>query len=296
MLPEIVQFNKWLRRKRPHTTTHVHYTSDLKLFFAWADKPPDAITLRDIDRYIERCQGLGHAVATVNRRLSAIRAFYQFLEFERDDAPPSPVIPRRHFIPQGRRLPRDVEDGDVECLFAVIQEPRDRAMFLLMLRCGLRVGEIRNLSMTDLYLKPTNGHLPRLWINGKGDSHRVVYLSRQALDALQAWLEVRPKTESQALFLNRSSRRFTVTGIQLRLVHYCREAGVQITCHQLRHTFGRHMAEVGMPITSIQKLLGHVRLRTTQLYLYISDPRVQTDYEAAMEQVMQRLSLDGGAA
>ncbi len=298
MLPEVQRFGKWLRRKNPQSTTQLHYLSDLKLFFAWAGKPPPAITLRDVDAYIEHAQGQGHAVATVNRRLAALRSFYHFLAIESDDAPANPVLPKRHFIRQGRRLPRDAEDADVEKLFGIISSPRDRAMFLLMVRCGLRVGEVRNLSLGDLYLQPTPGSpsaslkpsLPRLWIHGKNGSERVAYLSAQALDALLAWLAVRPTTVAQALFLNRFSHRFTVTGIQDRLAHYCREAGVWITCHQLRHTFGRHMVEARMPVTSLQRLLGHARIRTTQLNMHISDQQVQADYEAAMEQVSQRLA------
>ena len=121
MLLEVRKFDKWLRRKHPQTTTRKHYLNDLKLFFAWADKPPDAITLRDIDRYVDHCHQLGHAVSTINRRLTALRTFYWFLDIESDDAPPNPVIPRRHFIPQGERLPRDVEDADLEQLLSVIE-------------------------------------------------------------------------------------------------------------------------------------------------------------------------------
>jgi site-specific recombinase XerC len=298
MLPEIDRFNKWLRRKSPHTTTALHYTSDLNLFFAWADKPPNAITLCEVDAFIEHCQHEGHSIATVNRRLAAIRAFYHFLEVERDDAPRNPVLPRRHFIRQGRRLPRDVEDARMQQLFTVITAPRDRAMFLLMLRCGLRVGEVRNLTMSDLYLQPTPGHLPRVWLHGKGGGQRVVYLSAQALAALKVWLDVRPNVKDDAVFLNRFGRRLTVTGIQVRLARYCRQAGVWITCHQFRHTFGRHLAEARVPVTSIQRLFGHTRLRTTELYFHISDAQVQTDYEAAMADVARRLPLDpqGGAS
>ena len=101
MLPEVDRFGKWLRRKNPPATTHRHYANDLKLFFAWAGKPPGAITLLDMDAYIEHCQGLGHAVATINRRLAALSSFYQFLALEADDAPPNPILPRRHFIRQG---------------------------------------------------------------------------------------------------------------------------------------------------------------------------------------------------
>jgi site-specific recombinase XerD len=294
MVPEVRRFGKWLRRKNPHSTTQVHYLNDLKLFFAWADKPPPAITLRDVDAYIEHAQGQGHAVATVNRRLAALRSFYHFLAVESDDAPANPVLPKRHFIRQGRRLPRDVEDADVDKLFAVITPARDRAMFLLMVRCGLRVGEVRNLSLGDLYLQPIPGSLPRLWLHGKNGSQRVAYLSAQTLDALLAWLAVRPAAEDQALFLNRFGQRFTVTGIQDRLAHYCRQAGVWITCHQLRHTFGRHMVEGRMPVTSLQRLLGHARIRTTQVYMHISDRQVQADYEAAMVQVGRRFAPEGG--
>ncbi len=295
MLVEIEQFAKWLRRKSPHTSTVVHYTNDLKLFFAWIDKPPDQITLRDVDAFIEHSQQQGHRIATVNRRLAALRSFYHFLEIENDNAKPNPVRPKRHFIRQGRRLPRDAQDAEIEKLFAVITDARDRAMFLLMLRCGLRVGEVRDLSLNDLYLQPNAGSLPRLWLHGKGGTQRVVYLSSQPLAALKAWLAIRPTVEVQAVFLTRFGTRFTVTGIQLRLAEYCREAGVWITCHQFRHTFGRHLTEARVPVTSIQRLLGHVRLRTTEVYLHISDSQVQADYDAAMQQITQRLRLDGGA-
>lgn len=290
MVPEVQRFGKWLRRKNPHATTPIHYLSDLRLFFNWVGKPPDAITLHDVDAYIESAQQLGHAVATVNRRLAAIRSFYYFLDLESDDAPPNPVLPKRHFIRQGRRLPRDAEDADLEQLFGVISSPRDRAMFLLMVRCGLRVGEVRNLSLDDLYLQPTPGSLPRLWVRGKNSSERVAYLSAQALDALHAWLAVRPAVDDPALFPNRFGRRFSVTGIQDRLACYCHRAGVWITCHMLRHTFARHLVEAGVPVTSLQRLLGHVRIRTTQIYLHISDRQVQADYESAMEEVSQRLA------
>lgn len=160
---------------------------------------------------------------------------------------------------------------------------------------------MRNLSLGDLYLQPTPGSpsaslrtsLPRLWLHGKNGSQRVVYLSTQTLKALQDWLALRPVTEEQALFLNRFGRRFTVTGIQDRLACHCREAGVWIACHQLRHTFGRHMVEARMPVTSLQRLLGHARIRTTQVYMHISDLQVQADYQAAMAQVDRRLAAGG---
>ncbi len=291
MLSEIEQFQKWLRRRAPHSSTPIHYASDLELFFNRSSKSVGNVTMQDVDEFIEQSQKKGHATATINRRVAALCSFYRYLAMMSDDAPANPVRPRRHFIHLGKRLPRDVRDEDLARLFAVIDSRRDRAMFLLMLRCGLRVGEVRNLSMNDLYLYSVSGNLPRLWLHGKGDKERVVYLSSQAMNALDAWLEIRPNGSEQAVFMNRSGKRLTVTGIQLQLAMYCQRAGVWITCHQLRHTFGRHLVEARVPVTTIQKLMGHARIRTTETYLHISDQQVQADYEAAMEQIMERLSL-----
>lgn len=291
MIPEIEEFLAWLRRKSPKSSTAIHYGNDLKLFFAWLKKSPSDVKVQDIDDFIEHSLSEGHAIATVNRRLCALRSFYHFLAIQSDAFSRNPVIPKRHFIRRGERLPRDVEDPILEGLFAVIDNVRDRAMFLLMLRCGLRVGEVRNLSLGDLYLEPSFGSLPRLWLHGKGDKQRVVYLSSQALTALQNWLLQRPVSGDEAVFINRFGRRLTVTGIQGRLALYCRRAGIWITCHQFRHTFGRHLTEARTPVTSIQRLLGHSWLKSTEVYLHISDPQVQEDYQAAMQEVLSRLPL-----
>jgi site-specific recombinase XerD len=291
MLPEIESFVSWLRRKAPNASTAVHYGSDLRLFFAWLQKPCMDVKVQDIDAFIEHSQKIGHAIGTINRRLCALRSFYQFLIMQDESAPTNPVIPKRHFIRPGERLPRDVEDKGLEALFAVIHNVRDRAMFLLMLRCGLRVGEVRKLSLNDLYLEPSSGSLPRVWLHGKGSYERVAYLSSQALAALQTWLESRPRVKSEAVFVNRFGKRLSVTGIQGRLARYCRKAGIWVTCHQFRHTFGRHLTEAHVPVTSMQRLFGHARLKSTEVYLHISDAQAQEDYQAAMEEIMRELPL-----
>ena len=241
MLPEIESFRKWLRRKAPHASTPKHYGNDLELFFSWLGKECQDVKVQDIDAFIEYSQAQGHAIATVNRRLAALRSFYHFLAIQSETALRNPVIPRRHFIRHGLQLPRDVQDETLVKLFAVIDQPRDRAMFLLMLRCGLRVGEMRNLSLGDLYLEPSFGSLPRLWLNGKCSRQRVVYLSAQPLAALQTWLEIRPQADDPAVFLNRFNCRLTVTGIQDRLAGYCHKAGllVQQPAAGIRHRHHR---------------------------------------------------------
>ena len=291
MLPEVDRFRKWLRRKSPQATTHRHYTNDLELFFAWAAKTPAAITLCDVDAYVEHCQEHGHAVATVNRRLAALRSFYPFLALEADDAPPNPVIPRRHFIRQGRRLPRDVQDDDLDRLFAVITTPATGPCFFSCCAAGCasaRCATCRSMTFAT--------GLTRRRHAAPAVAARQGQLAARGLPLRPAAgrpprLAGRPApTGDPALFLNRFGDRLTVTGIQDRLAVYCFQAGVWITCHQLRHTFARHLIEAGMPVTSLQQLLGHVRLRTTQIYLHISDRQVQADYEAAVVQLARRLS------
>jgi len=98
MSSEIERFIKWLRCRSPHAATHVHYASDLKLFFAWAGKPANAISFHDVDAYIAHCRDLGHTGATVNRRLAALRCFYRFLRLQSNSAPTNPVRPRHSSI------------------------------------------------------------------------------------------------------------------------------------------------------------------------------------------------------
>jgi site-specific recombinase XerD len=286
-------FSKWLKRKYPHSSTPLHYANDAKLIFGWLKKPALEVRVKDIDGYIQHSQGSGHSIATINRRLATLRVFYDWLSFELDTLVTHPVIPRRHFIRVGERLPRDVREADLKTLFSTIASVRDRAMFALMLRCGLRVGEIHALSLQDIEqpIKQTGDSLPRLRVRGKGNKERTAYLSAQANAALQAWLKMRPQVEGDAVFINQHGKRLSVNGIQFILGQVCKRAGLHITCHQFRHTFGRHMAESGVPVTSIQRLMGHHWLQSTEVYLHVSDPRLQADYQAAMHTIADQLDL-----
>jgi site-specific recombinase XerD len=285
MYQEITHFIRWLRCKHPHTSTHRHYASDLQQFFTWVNQAPNEITVNDVDDYIAHAQAEGHVVATINRRLAALSAFYQFLYTHTDEPSPNPVIPRRHRLKPDRRLLGAIPDDTLDRLFAVIASPRDKAIFTLMLRCGLRVGEVHRLSLADLDLHLPGNGLPRLRIRGKGGKERTVYLSAQALVALKSWLAARPDSSDPALFLNRYKKRLGSGGIQRQLAVYCRQIGVHLTCHQLRHTFGRHLTEAQTPITTTQHLLGHSQLKTTQGYTHLANRQAQTEYDAAMTTV-----------
>ena len=260
--------------------------SDLTLFFSCAEKPPSAITFHDVDDYIQHCLSKRLSPLTVNRRLSSLRTFYYFLSIVNDVSMLCPVIPERHFLRKPQPLPRDASEKQIRILFSHIHNLRDRAMFILMLECGLRVGEIHNLSLEDIL--PDDP--PRLRIHGKGDQHRIAYLPPPVWEKFQYWLTSRPVRKDWAVFISERGRRLSVSGIQFILKEYCRKAGVHVTCHQFRHAFGRRMAEARLPVTTLQKLFGHRSPRTTQRYVHLLNPFLRDEYDRALARVLESLA------
>jgi site-specific recombinase XerD len=282
MLVEIERFVNWLRRRNATARTWRDYGYDLKQFLAVVgDQPPAAITFHDVDRFVMQQAEQGFSPATINRRLAAVQSLYAFLA---DDDPwlICPVLPHRHVLRQPHRLPRPVPHDDLDKFFAVIENVRDRAMFTLMLRCGLRISEVASLHLTDLYL---NEDRPRLVAHGKGSKERAVYLSSQAERTLRAYLLERPAVASEFIFLSYQLAGMSTTAIHKRLMLYRAQAAVKITAHRLRHTFANDLISVDVPVTTIQKLLGHAWLETTQTYMAANDQQVQADYYAASQKL-----------
>jgi site-specific recombinase XerD len=290
-LSEIEDFRKYWRRRKPSSSTAIHYSSDVHIFFKWAEgRSPDAVTVHDVDRFIVRQQSLGHAPATITRRLIALRMFYDYLAYARDQAVENPVVPRRHYICSGRHLPRDLTEEVIQRLFGAIGEHRrDRAIFTLMLHAGLRVGEVAALELNQIDV--ATRRTPHLRLTGKGQRERIVYLSATAAHYLREYLAERPSGASERVFLNHHGQPMTITGIQWQLARHCRQASIWLTCHQLRHTFATRLIAAAVPVTSVQKLLGHASLRTTQLYIEVADTQVERDYHAGMQKL---LSAQGG--
>jgi site-specific recombinase XerD len=283
---DIDGFARYWRRRRPGSSTALHYTSDVTIFFQWVQLAPAAITVHHIDQFIDWQRALGRAAATIQRRLVAVRMFYDYLAYAQDQALPNPVCPRRHYIAPGRRLPQAVSDTEIEQLFETMgSHLRDRTMFTLMLHAGLRVGEVAKLCVSDVQL--AEGQLPALRLNGKGQRERVVYLSATAQHWLAHYLQARPAEGPDRVFLNRRGQPLTITGIQSRLAHYCEQARIWVTCHQLRHTFASRMIAADIAVTSVQKLLGHVSIRTTQLYVHVTDKQVAHDYQKAVSKIVR---------
>jgi site-specific recombinase XerD len=287
MLKARKQFAQYLHRCYGDRSTPKHYLNDLDLFVRQVgDKSPESVTSKDVDDFIDAQMEKQLKPATINRRLASLHTFFEYLASEEPDkAWPNPVNRRRHCLKQGQSLPRDASEAEVNALFAVIDDARDRAMLGLMVGVGLRVGEVVTLSCDHLEAAPVPGQMARLRVVGKGRKERIVWITRYWYETVSHWLAVRAPAKTNALFLNQHQQPLSVAGVQYRLKRYCKQAGIHLTCHQLRHTFARRLAEQRMPTESIGQLLGHAQLKTTQLYTAGANPDLGDEFLETMNRL-----------
>lgn len=288
------EFSGYLQRRYGDRSTPEHYKSDVKIFLEeMKQKSLNKISSKDIDLFVESQQTKGMSAATINRRLAALRSLFEFLaSIEPDKEQANPVQWRRHSPKQGEPLARDASDADIELLFKHVTSPRDEAMFGLMVGAGLRVGEVAQMKVTNLYPPETPSKLARLIVCGKGHKERVVWLTETWYEKVLAYQQERSSSEDEYQFLNHRGRPISVNGIQYRIKQLCKQAGVDLSCHQLRHTFARRLANQKMPIESISKLMGHNQIETTQRYTVGADPELQAEFELIMDQ-MARPETEG---
>jgi len=259
----------------------------LRRFVLWLDVPVEEAANKKILQYIDVLLDHGLQPKTINCHLDSIRGFYEYLG-DVEDIPILNPVKRGYALRLSRPLPRYLRDEEVGKLFEAISKPRDRAIFMLMLRCGLRVEEVADLTIGAMDLKRRKIIIEQ----GKGGKGRVVYISNDAFDALVQYLRVRPSNRAKKLFLVEKGSCFgkpiSVRGIQKRIEYYARKARLKVSCHQLRHTMATQLLNADADLVTIQDLLGHSRIKTTQRYCKVSNLKVQRDYFKAMEAVMER--------
>lgn len=287
------RFIQHIRLRHPTSTTAIHYRSDLEQFRQVIDQAPRKITRADITRFVTAQLTAGLSATTVNRRLATLSSFFEFLaDHEGDDYWPNPVVWRTHRIAEGSHLPRDLPEAVGRQFWQAVRlgPIRDQALIALMLDVGLRVGEVAALRVQDFEAASSRDELSALRVRGKGDKERRVWLVPETTVLIQQWLAERPTVADDALFITRRRRGFSIRGIQDRVKHYTQEAGIaldQVSCHRLRHTFARRMAESRMPLPSLCHWLGHSQLTTTQIYIDGANPDLQRDYQAAMSSLLE---------
>jgi len=280
-----------LKRKNVSPNTVKNYLHGLKHFVLWLDVPVEMVTHRKVNAYIDYLMGQRLTPKTINCYLNSVCQFYSYLSDEEGIRMVNPVKkPNIMKLPRG--LPKHLKDEQIEILFHQLKGYRDRAMFMVMLRCGLRVEEVAHLSLADIDLK----RRMLLIQDGKGAKDRIVYISNDALYALLDYLKVRPTNKVKKVFLVEkgplTGQPISIRGIQKRMEYYARKTNLKISCHHLRHTMATQMLNADTDLSTIQDLLGHNSIRTTQRYCRVSNMKVQRDYYRAMEVIMQRTACN----
>ena len=253
----------------------------------WVNVPIEEVDRNKIAEYTDHLLCKRLKPKTINCHLACIRVFYDYLHHEEGMGVNNP-IKRGSSLRMPRPLPKHLRDEEVVSLFDSIKKPRDQAIFRIMLRCGLRVDEVANLYISDLDLKRN-----KIFVrNGKGRKDRVVYVSRDAYEAIVNYLRVRPMTKTKRLFLVEKGpymgKPISVRGIQKRIEYFSWITGIDVSCHQLRHTMATQMLNAEATVSSIQALLGHNGINTTERYCSVSNIKVMRDYFKAMEVIMNR--------
>lgn len=272
------------RNYSPHTVES--YRIDLRLFFDTAGKAPREVTWREVDRFVREQHRRGLAATTVNRRLNAVKRFYDYLAEESPWGAANPVKPS-HFLRLGRPLPKKMSRDQVKRFFSVIENRMDRALFLLMLRGGLRVSEVVRLKMSDIDWEQKS----LLVEQGKGRKDRWIYLSSDALSGLHECLRNRPLVAPGDYFFWNQKRKksaLTVKAVQKKMERYAKVAAIQASCHSLRHTFASNLLEEGAEVVSIRELLGHSSVASSERYARLSNRRVKKEYLQTIRKVISK--------
>ena len=283
----VIQYRRFLKRRNCSSNTVKNYMHTLRQYVLWVDIPIEHVTGKKILRYIDHLQARRLQPKTINCHLDSIRGFYNYLIDEEDLRITNPVK-RNYNLRLPRPLPRYLRDEDVPRLFMHIKSYRDRAIFLVMLRCGLRLEEAANLTLRAVDLRRA-----QLFVyEGKGGKDRVVYLSGDALESLSIYLKKRSSSRVRKVFLVEKGvykgKPLSMRGIQKRMEYYAKKAGLKVSCHQLRHTMATQLLNADADLVIIQDLLGHNQIRTTQRYCKVSNLKVQRDYHKAIDKVMMR--------
>ena len=274
--PEVEGFLALLATRRAPKTVDA-YRRDLSALAAWLDRPVGRITTEQLEQYLAELRAAGLSPSTIARRVAAIRSLFrhQALLGARTDNPAAELdLPRRR-----RTLPRTLSPAEAERLVEAANGTtpralRDRALVELLYGGGLRVSEAVGLQKSSVDL---DARIVRCI--GKGSKERIVPIGRQAAQALRRYLgrgrpflDLRHRPE---LFLNAKGGGLTRAGAFLRRIKKA-PAGLEpgrVHPHLLRHSFATHLLEGGADLRSVQEMLGHADLATTELYTHVSDRR-----------------------
>jgi integrase/recombinase XerC len=235
--------------------------------------------------FLSELREKNYCKSTVARKLATLRSFYKFL-VRRSYLPSNPVAPIRT-PKQDKRLPKCLEIEQIERLLSnpdttTLLGSRDRAMLETLYSTGLRVSELVALNVEDVELASSV-----IRVRGKGKKQRMIPLGPGAVQAILHFLDLRRNDarcanfDAEALFINKHGKRLSTRSVRRKLDKYLLEAGLDLSVspHTLRHSFATHMLRRGADLRSVQEMLGHQSLSTTQIYTHLSGERVRKTYD-----------------
>jgi len=283
--------HKW-RLNHKRSTLSGSFNS-VKLFLDFYGKSGkreiEKVERTDLEAFIEHEQDRGLRISTVRTRLASLIAFLHFL-MEQDVIPVS-VLKRGIRLKLPETLPRAIHPADIRKLISVIDNVRDRALILLLLRTGIRIGEALGLRLNDLDVQDRKVHLFQGEKNSMG---RVVYLSEDALFALKRWFQERDKGK-EFVFYGRGRGHLCYSTGRSLFIKYLKKAGLDqkgYTVHCLRHTCASELLNAGMRLECVQQLLGHQDIEVTRRYARLTDTTREQEYFRAMA-VIEKGEIDG---
>jgi integrase/recombinase XerD len=283
--------HKWRLNHKPRTL-HSSFTS-VRLFLDFYAKSGkrdlEAMERTDLEAFIEYEQDRGLRISTIRTRLACIIAFLHFL-IEQDLIPLS-LLKRRIKLKLPEVLPRAMHPSDVKKLLSAIDDIRDRALILLLLRTGMRIGEALGLRLNDLDMQDRKVHLFQGEKNSMG---RVVYLSDDVLGALKLWVRRRDPNK-EFVFYGRNNKPICYSTGRSRFVQSIQKAGLEqkgYTVHCLRHTFASELLNAGMRLECLQQLLGHQDIEVTRRYARLTDRTREEEYFRAMA-IIEKGGING---
>lgn len=285
----LAEYDRDLRARGSAERTRRAYGVDLSGFEEWCRDQglgPGDVRHRDVRRFAAGLSSAGAAPATVARKLASIRGLYGFLvRTERAGSNPAELVPSPK---RAQSLPKVLTTEQMRSLLERIPartplELRDRAMLELAYSCGLRCEEIVNLDTGAIDFESE-----QLRVLGKGSKERILPVGEPAQRALRRYLEKGRRAlagdpRERALFLSKSGRRLSNSDVTRRLGLWTREAALAagVSPHALRHSFATHLLEGGADLRTIQELLGHASISTTQVYTRVDAARLRDTYAAS---------------
>jgi integrase/recombinase XerD len=254
------------------------YSNDLNNFLSWLNKLDiqdyKNISETSINEYVAHLFKNGLKSSSVNRKISSLKSFYLFL-IKKNDISSSPlseiITPKKE-----QYLPSSMSEDEVERLLQSPNieldiETRDKAMIEMLYATGMRISELINLKITDIDIERSV-----LKVLGKGSKERLIPFGEKASDSLSYYLKKRKKSLAKEVFISNRGKKMTRTGFWQRIKIYLSREGLQdsISPHTLRHAFATHLLNRGADLRSVQLLLGHSDLSTTQIYTHIAKQRL----------------------